>query len=72
VCEERVRLASPDSVNVNSIELDALRRVSPGAAKKIHAMPARDDAAEDFLEVKLGAACLRILVILPVQYEYAH
>jgi hypothetical protein len=33
---------------------------------------AGDDAAEDFLEVKLGTARLRILVILPVEYEYAH
>jgi hypothetical protein len=35
-------------------------------------MSARDDATEDLLEVKLGPACLRILVILPVEYEYAH
>src|SRR5712671_202398 len=72
VCKERVCLTSPDSVNVDAIELDALGRVSPRAVKQIHAMSTRDDAAEDFLEVELGAACLWILVILPVQYEYAH
>jgi hypothetical protein len=35
-------------------------------------MSARNDATEDFLEVQLGPARLRILVILPVQYEYSH
>jgi len=35
-------------------------------------VPERDDPAEDFLEVKLSATCLRILLILPIEYEYAH
>jgi hypothetical protein len=35
-------------------------------------VPTRDNAAEDFLQVNLGAAGLRILVILPIEYEYSH
>jgi hypothetical protein len=32
----------------------------------------RDYATEDFPEVKLGPAGLRIFVILPVENEYPH
>jgi hypothetical protein len=32
----------------------------------------RDDATEDLPEVKLGAARLRIFMILPVEDEYPH
>jgi hypothetical protein len=35
-------------------------------------MAARDDAAEDFLQVKLGTAGLRVFVILPVEDKYPH
>jgi hypothetical protein len=59
-------------VNVDAIEGYAWSSILPGAAKQIHTVSAGDDAAEDFLEVKLGTARLRILVILPVEYEYAH
>jgi hypothetical protein len=70
--EERISLAVPDSVNVDAIQVDTLRSVSPRAAKQIDTVSAGDDATEDFSEVKLRAACLGILVILPVEYEYAH
>jgi hypothetical protein len=33
---------------------------------------ARNQPREDFPEVKLGTACLRVLVVLPVEYEYPH
>jgi hypothetical protein len=35
-------------------------------------MTPRDYPTEDFLEVKLGTAGLRVFDVLPVQYEYAH
>src|ERR1700694_3181145 len=72
VSEKRIGLTRPDPMNVDSIEIHSRRRILPGAAKKIPLVPARDDATEDFLEVKLGAPRLWILVILPVEYEYAH
>jgi hypothetical protein len=72
VREKWIGLASPDPMNVDSIQIHSWRRVLPGAAQKVHLVPAGDDAAKDFLKVKLGAACLWILVILPIEYEYAH
>jgi hypothetical protein len=33
---------------------------------------ARRDASKNLTEMKLGAAGLRVLRILPVQYEYPH
>jgi len=44
----------------------------PRAAEEIYAMTARNQSREDFAEVKLGPASLRIFVVLPVQYEYTH
>jgi hypothetical protein len=35
-------------------------------------MTARSQSCEDFPEMKLGAAGLRIFVVLPVEYEYPH
>ena len=65
-------LAISDAVDFDALEICALRRPLPGAAEKVDAVPARDDPGEDFPEVKLGAAGLRIFVILPVEYEYPH
>jgi hypothetical protein len=59
-------------MNVDALEIRPLRGALPRAAKKIDAVPPADDATEDFSEVKLGAARLRILVILPVEDEYPH
>jgi hypothetical protein len=59
-------------VNVDTIEIHPLGGILPGAAEKIDTVSASSDATENFLEVQLGAACLRILVILPVEYEYPH
>ena len=70
--EERVRLAIPDAVHIDSVESHSRLSPFPGAAKKVHLVAARDNPAEDFPEVKLGSACLRILVVLPVENEYPH
>jgi hypothetical protein len=48
------------------------RRLVPRAAEEVYAMTARNQSGKDFAEMKLGPASLRILVVLPVQYEYAH
>jgi hypothetical protein len=59
-------------MNVDAIELCSLRGILPRAAQKIDAVSPRDDATEDLPEVKLGAARLRIFMILPVEDEYPH
>jgi hypothetical protein len=35
-------------------------------------MSSRDYSPEDLFQMKLGATCLRIFVVLPIQYEYPH
>jgi hypothetical protein len=70
--EERVRLAIPDAVDIDSVEIHSRWRAFPRAAKKVHFVAARDNPAEDFPKVKLGSARLRILVVLPVENEYPH
>jgi hypothetical protein len=65
-------MSIPDAVHIDSVESHPLRGARPGAAEKIDRVTARDDPTEDFPEVKLGSACLRILVVLPVQNEYPH
>jgi hypothetical protein len=72
VSPKRVCLAISDPVHINAHESCPRRSTQPGAAEEIDAVPPRDDSAEDFLEVELGAACLRILVILPIENEYPH
>jgi hypothetical protein len=59
-------------MNFNAVEVHSRWRILPRAAEKIDTVTVRDDATEDFPEVKLGSTRLRILVILPVENEYAH
>jgi hypothetical protein len=70
--KEWVCVTIPDPVDVYTVEIHPLRSVLPRAAKKIHLVSALDDATEHFLEMKLGTARVRILVILPIEYEYPH
>jgi hypothetical protein len=59
-------------MDFDAAEVCSCRRHLPGAAQEVHAVAGRYHAREDFPEVELGAACLRILVVLPVEYEYPH
>jgi hypothetical protein len=59
-------------MNFDPVEIHSGRDVSPGAAKQVHAMSERNYSLEDFSQMKLGATCLRIFVVLPIQYEYPH
>jgi hypothetical protein len=70
--EEGIGGAIADSVHVDSIQIHPPRRLPPGAAEEIHAVTATNQSREDFPEMKLGTASLRIFVVLPVQYEYSH
>src|SRR6267143_1565147 len=70
--EERVSGAISDAVDFDASEIDALRRPLPGTAQKVDAVTASGQSCEDLPEMKLGAARLRIFVVLPVEYEYPH
>lgn len=59
-------------MDIDPVKALALRRTLPRAAEKINAMASRADAAENFPQVQLGAAGLRVGVILPVEYKYPH
>ena len=59
-------------MNLDPAQIRALGSVQPRAAEQIDGMAARDETAEDFLEVKLGTAGLGIPGILPVEDEYPH
>jgi hypothetical protein len=66
VGQKWIRLACPDAVDVDSVHVLALGSALPGAAEQVDLMTPRDNPAENFLEVKLGAAGLRVFDILPV------
>jgi hypothetical protein len=66
VGQKWISVTCADAVNFDSVRSFALRRAHPGAAQKVNAMAPRNNPTEDFLEVKLGAAGLRVLEILPV------
>jgi hypothetical protein len=59
-------------MDLDTVQIHPLGRVLPGAAEKIDSVPFRNDATENFLEVKLSTSGLRILTILPIEYEYPH
>jgi hypothetical protein len=59
-------------MNVNAVNFRAPRSRIPSAAQQIHAVPAGDESAEDLMKVKLCSARLRVLAILPVEYEDSH
>jgi hypothetical protein len=70
--EKRISTAIPDAMDLDPLEIDALRRSLPGAAEKIDAVTAGSQSREDLPEMKLSSASLRIFVVLPVEYEYPH
>jgi len=59
-------------MHIYAAEIYALGRSLPRATKEVDVMTTRDEPREDFPEMKLGAAGLRIFVILPVEYQYPH
>jgi hypothetical protein len=59
-------------MNVKPVRVRPSWCAFPGAAEEVDAVAAQDNAAEDFLEVKLGTAGLWIFKVLPVQNEYPH
>src|SRR6267378_978531 len=70
--EKRVRTAIPYSVHLDPLEIGALLCPLPRTAEKVDAVTAGSQSCEDLPEVKLGAASLRVFVVLPVEYEYPH
>ena len=64
--------ATSNAVDLDAAEVGARRRRFPRAAEEVHAVAKSNQPRENFPEVKLSAASLRILVVLPVEYEYPH
>jgi len=65
-------LAGLLEVHLDAAEVGARWGRLPRAAQEVNAVTAHGQSREDFPKVKLGAASLRILVVLPVEYEYPH
>jgi hypothetical protein len=59
-------------VNVDPVQIFALRSGRPGAAQQVDRMTARNYPTENLLKVKLCTASLGIPAILPVENEYPH
>jgi hypothetical protein len=59
-------------MDLDSTDSLALSGALPRAAKQIDSMAVGRDSPEDFCQMQLGSACLRILLILPVENEYPH
>jgi len=59
-------------MNLNAVNDCARSGAGPSAAQQIHAVSFRNEPAEDLMKVKLCPARLRILAILPVEYEDSH
>ncbi len=70
--DERIAVTCSSSMNGDSVEHDVTWRVGEAAAEKVDAVPGGDDATEDFAEVNLRPARLRIQLIQPVQDEDLH
>ena len=70
--EECVGVSIADAVDFDSVEVHSQRRAFPRAAEEVDTVSARNNPREDFPQMKLGSAGLRIQVILPVEDEYPH
>jgi hypothetical protein len=72
VREKRIGVTSADPMNVDPVQIHALRSSRPGAAQQVDRVTARDYPTENLLKMKLRTAGLRIPAILPVEDEYPH
>src|SRR5438105_2938065 len=72
VRDERICGASPDAMHVDAVEDNPLRRAAPSAAKQVYSVARLNDSAENLAKMNLGAAGLRIFVILPVEDQDLH
>jgi hypothetical protein len=70
--EKCVGVAIAHTVDFDPVEIHSRRSAVPRAAEEVDLVPARNYAREDFPQMKLGSAGLRIQVILPVEDEYPH
>ena len=70
--EKRISVPRSDAVHVDAVYRCAWCRAIPTAAKEIDGVTASSNAPEYLMKVKLCAACLRILSILPIEDENFH
>src|SRR4051812_34887668 len=69
---QRRRVPPADTVDLDSIQICSGRSALPGATQQVDLMTEPAYSPEDFSQMKFGATCLRIFVVLPVEYEYPH
>jgi hypothetical protein len=59
-------------MHIDTVEDNALRGTLPSTAKQIYAVTSAREPAENLMEMKLCSARLRVLAVLPVEYEDSH
>jgi hypothetical protein len=72
MCEKWISVSRSHPVHVDAVDCCARRRIVPAAAKEIDGVTASCETSEYLMKVKLCAACLRILSILPIEHENFH
>jgi hypothetical protein len=70
--EKWICVSRSHTVHVDAVYGCAACRIIPSAAKQIDGVTASSEAPEYLMKVKLCAACLRILSILPIEDENLH
>ena len=70
--EKREAMSGADAKDLDAVEHRARRATLPPSAQEPHLVSLRREAAENFVQVDLGAAALGIFAILPVDDEDAH
>jgi hypothetical protein len=63
---------APCAVNGNAIDSGAFRTSLESAAQQIHLVALARDSTENLVQMQLGAACLWVLAVLPVDHENPH
>jgi len=71
-CQERECVAMPDAEYVDPIERRAGRTPGPAPTQQPNFMSVRGEAAEDLVQMNLGATRQWVLAILPVHEQDAH
>ena len=72
VREKWERVTRSHAVNIDAIDHRAWCCVAPTTAEERDGMTSCDETSEDLMEMELCTARLRVLTILPIQYQNAH
>jgi hypothetical protein len=69
---ELKRKSRSDTMNVDAIEKRPVCAAAPSACQEIDAMPLRDNATKNLMEVNFGTPAVGILSVVPVDDENPH